>query len=610
MPGLSIAYRVPDAALPTCERWLSALEAARGDAPSRRVTHFENDRCRIGSDAHERYPIEVREDDRIFVALEGRIYGSATVTPIDELLALAVDLGREGNDDAAAIRSCIRDWDGEFVAVVYSKPNHRLWAFSDPLGRLPLYAVRGDRGLAVSRDQRFLLAHEGIAAVDRVGIAQLLLFGFPLGRHTLIQGIEHVPAGQGFRADPSGIHALEGLGEPLDFGRKERAGNSAERNAADLAELFTHACRVRADAGDPPLLALSGGLDSRAVGAGLARAGRPFDSYTLVDDAAVYAHEIPIARALAGTFDSPWRLFRAPPSRAETLQRMLEMKSGLNSLAMAFSLPIFEMLREQYGAGRTYWSGDGGDKVLPDHRPRLSRAGQADLAGYLIGSRPIWTDAMIARLTGIREEELRASVEEEIRRYPERSTDQRFVRFQFVERGARWIFEGEDCNRHHFWTVAPFYDRAFLRAALACPDDQKSGHRLYRRFLRNLHPTVNRIPDANLGIAMDSPRYAWSRRIREVGRRFPGLRRLLRKGMHVSVLQPRPALMGAFLNRQIERSEPVRSCFSAQVLAEVASSPEAWSAAALDGLMTATCACERIMGLSSTLAEFAQESFG
>jgi hypothetical protein len=80
--------------------------------------------------------------------------------------------------------------------------------------------------------------------------------------------------------------------------------------------------------------------------------------------------------------------------------------------------------------------------------------------------------------------------------------------------------------------------------------------------------------------------------------------------MPASVLQPRPALMGAFLHRQLERSEPVRSCFSTQALAEVASSPGQWSDAALDGLVTATCACERIMGRSSTLVEFADQSFG
>ena len=158
--------------------------------------------------------------------------------------------------------------------------------------------------------------------------------------------------------------------------------------------------------------------------------------------------------------------------------------------------------------------------------------------------------------------------------------------------------------------MAPFYDRAFLRAALACPDGQKSGHRLYRRFLEHLHPAINRIPDANLGIAMASPAYAWSRRLREIGRRFPGLRRRLRLGQPASVLQPRPALMGSFLARQLERSEAVRACFSVGTLAGVASSPGAWSDAALDALVTATCACERIAGDTSTLTEFSDESFG
>jgi asparagine synthase (glutamine-hydrolysing) len=607
MPGLSIVYRAAGGALPPGDRWEAALAAARGDAPSRRLTHFADDRCRIGSDAAAHHPIETREDARVFVAFEGRVYGGPARAPMDELMSLAGTLAG-GGEPAAAIRSRIAGWEGEYVAVVYAKAERRLWLFSDPLARLPLYAAPGARGLAVSRDQRFVLAHEGMTAVDPMGIAQLLLFGFPLGRHTLIRGVAHVPAGQGLRAAPDGIDTIEGLGEPLDFGRKDRAGISADRNAAELAELFTDACRVRAEAGDPPILALSGGLDSRAVGAGLVCAGRTFDSCTVVDDAGVYAHEAPVARDLARALGSPWRRFQAPAARGEGLQRMLEMKTGLNSLAMAFSLPVFGMLREAYGAARTYWSGDGGDKVLPDHRPRLPRG--ADVVDYLVASRPIWPAAMIARLTGVSEEALRAGVEEEVARYPERDADQRFVRFQFVERGARWIFEGEDCNRHHFWTVAPFYDRAFLRAALACPDGQKSGHRLYRRFLQHLHPAINRIPDANLGIAMASPAYAWARRLREIGRRFPGLRRRLRLGQPSSVLQPRPALMGRFLERQLERSDAVRACFSVATMAEVASAPAGWSDAALDALVTATCACERIAGGGSTLAEFADESFG
>lgn len=609
MPGLSVDYRVAGSLLPVRARWDAALEACRGDAPARQATLLEDDCCRIGSHAHDRYPIETREEAGLFIALEGRIYSGWARPPLEELMALAALLAA-GAHDATTIGTRVRAWDGEYTALVYSRADRRLWMFSDALGRLPLYAAADARGLSVSRDQRFLLDHEGLGVVDRVGIAQLLLFGFPLGRHTLVQGIERVPAGQGFHASPHGVRVIDGLGEPLDLEDKARAGLAPEHNAGDLAELFTAGCRIRADAGDPPLLALSGGLDSRAVGAGLVRAGRPFDAFTLRDHAGVYAHETPIARKLAAMFDAPWRSFQAPASRRGTLQRMLEMKSGLNSLAMGFSLPIFEMLHRSYGTGRTYWSGDGGDKVLPDHRPGLPGSGRADLAGYLIHSRPLWPAAMVARLTGVGEEELRAGVEQVIGRYPERSADQRFVRFHFTERAFRWIFEGEDCNRHYYWTVAPFFERDFLRAAFACPDDQKSGHRLYRDFLHRLHPAVNAIRDANLGLAMDSPAYAWSRRLRETARRFPRLRHLLRQGMPQAVPQAHPRSIGALLRGQLEHSEPVRACFSVPALADVAASPGSWSDAALDCLVTATCACEIIMGRCSSLSELVTEGVG
>ena len=610
MPGLSLVFRVPGKGLPPRDRWLRALAAAHGDAPSVQTTRFEDACCRIGTDAHERYPIEVREDDRAFCCLEGRVYSRSVQAAAGDLQALAVDLARDPGGGVAAIRSLLAVWEGEYVALAYLKRERRLWIFSDPLGRLPLYALRSEGGLTLSRDQRFVIEHEGSAAVDRLGLAQFLIFSYPLGRRTLIRDVDRVAAGAAFRADPGGIRAIEGLGEPLDYERKDRAGIPAERNAADLVELFTHACRIRTQDDDRPLIALSGGLDSRAVGAGIARAGRPFDCYMFLDHAGVYAHETTVAEEVARVLGAPWRLFETPAPRGTALRRMLEMKTGLNTLAMAYSIEVFERLRGACGARFTYWSGDGGDRVLPDLRPRLSRRGKAGLADFLVDSRPIWSPEMVTRLIGVSGEDLRASVGEVIAAYPERGADQAFVRYQYVERGGRWVFEGEDCNRHYYWTIAPFFDRAFLRAALACPDDQKSGHRLYLRFMRRLHPDLVRIPDAGSGKRMDSPAYWWLRRAREEGRRFPWLRRWLRMHRPASVLQPRAELVSAILRRQLEQSAPVRACFSPQALAAIAAAPGDWGDAALDCLLTATCAVEEIMGGSSTLAEFGAESFG
>src|SRR5262249_51238363 len=158
---------------------------------------------------------------------------------------------------------------------------------------------------------------------------------------------------------------------------------------------------------------------------------------------------------------------------------------------------------------------------------------------------------------------------------------------------ARYILEGEDTNRQSCWTSSPFWAREFVRAAMECPDSQKSGHRLFTAMMRRLNPDVMRVEDSNLGVRLDSPLYAWHRRAREMSRRFPRLQRLLRPRRGTSVLQPGERLIQRVLERQVERSSAVRACFSAEALRRVTGAG-AVDPHALDALLTATCAVERI----------------
>jgi asparagine synthase (glutamine-hydrolysing) len=583
------------------------VAATRGDLGSVEVTRFADQHCRIATSAHERYPIEVGEDERAFVCFEGRAYGSAGAPEVEQLLALAPRLSAAPAEALAALRAWVVEWSGEFVALVYLKRESRLLVLGDSMGRLPLYrALDAGPGLALSRDQRFLLELEGGFEADRIGIAQLLLFGFPLGRRTLARGLEHLRAGDALCADREATLCSAGPWDPARLGRGGR-GDTLEDRAADLTERFAGACRVRAAACDPPLLGLSGGLDSRAVAAGLAHIGQPFECYTFLDATGVHARDAAAARAVAEALGVPWRRVDAPAPCGRALLRILEMKIGLNSLAMSYSVPVFEALHAALGNRVTLWTGDGGDKMMPDHRPRL---GAGDLVRYLVDHLPLWPLAMACRLTGVGERELCDSVAEVVAGYPERSADAKFLRFGLAERGGRWGFEGEDSNRHYFWTVSPFYDRDFARAALACPDALKSGYRLYRAFLRRLQPTMLTVPDANLGLRVDTPTYVLARRLRETARRFPRLRRWLRQGVPASLLQPPAGLASAVLERQIERSPAVRAVFPEAALRAVARAPRRFPHGAVDALLTATSAVERIAGGTPTLKAFADERFG
>ena len=608
MPGVSVVYASDGADAPPDATWERALAETRCDAPSSQRTLFQIPRCRLGCSTYPGYPLASRETDRVFVCLEGRVYGAGAGTALDRLLvdAEAVDSGGPRPTSFARFS----EWDGDYIALVHTKADQRLHIVTDPMGRLPLYATFDGKRLALSRDQRFLLELGGERTVDRLGIAQLLLLGFPIGRRTLIEGVERLQPGQAFVAAPAGVRGDRVPGVASNLEHKQRAAAPLRQNARDLADLFVDACSMRAEATGPALLALSGGLDSRAVGAALARAGVAFDAATFVDSSGVYEKEVEVARAVAALLGAPWRLFRMPSPEGDRLRRLLRMKHGLNTLAMAFSLDFFEMLKTAYGPAASFWSGDGGDKVLPDLRPRLAPRQQRDIAAYIIEKNHAWSLHQVTRLTGVPAGEVVESVRSVVESYPERAPEQKYVRFLLAERGYRWILEGEDTNRHHYWTVSPFDARAVVREAMACPDHQKSGHRLYRAFLTTLSPAAARIVDANIGVAPSATLYVWQRRARELSRRFPRLQRVLGRGPTASVIRPGQAQVRDFLLRQVERSEAVRACFSASELRDVASRPERWSPYALECLITATSVVEEIAERRSTLDEFADARFG
>ena len=89
-----------------------------------------------------------------------------------------------------------------------------------------------------------------------------------------------------------------------------------------------------------------------------------------------------------------------------------------------------------------------------------------------------------------------ASLTEHLDSYPEQSFSRKYLPFMIRERAIRWLFEGEDRNRCEFWSCTPFYSLPFFTAAMACPEDMKRNHQLYRKFLMRLSPAAAGLPDA------------------------------------------------------------------------------------------------------------------
>jgi asparagine synthase (glutamine-hydrolysing) len=325
-------------------------------------------------------------------------------------------------------------------------------------------------------------------APDMLGAAQYLTFGHCLGGRTLFKGVHRV------------------RGELPNLDDQSRTA-SLLTNAEELAALFTAACRSLA--GETNIVSLSGGLDSRSVVGGLKGVDYRLASFLRPSAAG----DVAVGRQIAAAVGKPYDVVPVGSPTSENIERLLQLTSGDNCAVMAFILPFLDHLRGHYGAGLTYFTGDGGDKALPLLTTGKKPKDERELARFLF-SRAIVYPEKACEITGISRGELLESVIEVLQSYPE-SLERKFAKFIISERVPGFIASGEERNRKFFKHAAPFFEERFFRAALTVPDHQKKRHALYREFLRALSPELVRIPYANTGTAITSLSFRTRARVRE-----------------------------------------------------------------------------------------------
>jgi hypothetical protein len=231
------------------------------------------------------------------------------------------------------------------------------------------------------------------------------------------------------------------------------------RQAHEYAELFLAACRTwgaHADSHDN-LVSLSGGRDSRAVVAGLARAGIGVAAVTYRDPNGRREDEVRCARQLAGVLDVEWHCLDLPAPAESAYEELAWLKDGMNWSSITYILSYLEAIVERWGQGSTYWSGDGGDDCLKVTAPGARFSDVEEVVSYVLkketGVRPDHAEAILKLPTGTLRAELQALLES----YPERDLAQRIKHFRIFERGRRAYFEGEDRTRSFLWQDSPFY---------------------------------------------------------------------------------------------------------------------------------------------------------
>jgi asparagine synthase (glutamine-hydrolysing) len=537
MPGLTILQTLgsPGEVRPGSSDLEGMLAAVLHDDSYLTSCHWRKGGLQVASTAYEAYPVDRIENTSILLLLEGRVYGPDGVHLGNRLLDLAAGLltPQELPEPRATqeLSRWLCDADGDFVLFGVDKNSGRWFLCNDVLARLPVYHRSMD-GLAVlSREPLVTMVAGDTPAPDRMGVAQQLLFGYPLGNRTLFAGISILEPATLVTGSARGL-----VMQPLhvfNYDNKTRAGYSTAANGAHLVEHFVEASRLRGADTDVPVVSLSGGLDSRAVGSALHRLGKPFVAATYLDSdrTAWCMQDVRVARELAERYGVDWRLFELDTVKGAEPLDLLRRTGGQNVLRMSFLLPFLDGVRRAWGPGLHYFTGDGGDKVLPDLRPEKNLRSMTDLVEYVLERNALLPPGDVLRMLDIPGAVLRDELARHLDAYPERDLARKYTHFLIHERGIRWLFAGEDRNRSFFWSTTPFYAQPFFRQCMECPDGQKAGFALYREFLRILDPKVAAVDNANWRFPITSPRLRFKLLARRLYHSLPpglaaGLKRL------------------------------------------------------------------------------------
>ena len=462
---------------------------------------------KIGISGYPSYPIQTVEDDEIFVCLEGKHYGGDLSR--EDLLAVGRKAIRGRNE---WLNGWVGSSDGDFIVYTLDKETGALAIVNDAFGRLPLYVYEREGEIVLTRENKFLRKFLTGIDIDHLGVAQCLLFGFPIGSRTIWEDVDKIDGGSIVRYLPGSGLERERI-HWFDFGRTLSEYEAVDKTARMLAKSFEHACKRRSDAATSTIVSLSGGHDSRSVAAGYRSTGSPFMAATFAPPSTVDAPDptadVKIARKTANALGVEWHRIDLSPTVSDDFQLLLSVKGGMNPFTNASTMDFFRKLREEFGSEITYVTGDGGDKAIPDLSPPHPLDDIDDLVSYLFEAESIvFPLERVIRMTGVSEADLRDAVKSRLQSYPESDPGDKYVGYTVRERGFNWLNEGEDRNRAFFWSTSPFYSLPFFRKAMSVPTEQKRHNRLYRAFLEQLWPEATSFKDANFHVPMTSPLYS------------------------------------------------------------------------------------------------------
>src|SRR5690554_2619065 len=464
-------------------------------------TFVKNDNIFIGANTYQHYPVRLIESEKYYIIIEGKIYNKEDKILEDELKELAEKTGM--NNFNQHLKDWLTESDGDFLIYIINKNNNDVYIFNDMFGRLPFYYKRENDGTVIcSRYLNFIKELSASTEIDKMAVAQFLLFGYLLYKRTMFSQVNQLR--------PASLLIINNYIKEekiyeFNFDNRKYSSLDFTQNVKNLSELFSKACKDRFLNGKQNVMTLSRGLDSRLVASCLHKNNIPFSIATIRYKYGAVIKDEKIATQLAEIFKSDFRVINVDPSTGDDVYMLFKFKEGMNSLFTARILSFYRKIKKEFGENINFITGDNGDKIIYTYDKRIRKLKDLDdLAEYLVNEHSIFNIDTIAKITGVSQSEMLNELKILLNTFPETNLKDKYVHFRAVERPHKFAFQGEDRHRHYFWSISPFWSFPFYNYIMNIPEEVKKRHKLFAAFIGSYSKQAVDLPYSNFKSSVTS----------------------------------------------------------------------------------------------------------
>ena len=290
---------------------------------------------------------EIYNFEEIRAGLLARGHTFKTRSDTEVIVHLYEELGAE----------CVQRFVGMFAIALWDARRRQLFLARDRLGVKPLYYAQIRDSLLFASEIKSLLRADGLSTeLDPQGLRRYLTYRFPYGDGTLFKQVRQLPPGHYLLAQQGKVNVKRYWDVPPS------EGSSKAGAPADFLPLLDEAVRLRMISDVPLGSFLSGGIDSSAITALMARHTeqvRTFSVGFMPDEES----ELAWAKKVA---DHCGALHHEFVLHSEDFFSLLQRLVWHNDEPLTFpaSIPLYLLSRESKRVATVMLGGEGADEIL------------------------------------------------------------------------------------------------------------------------------------------------------------------------------------------------------------------------------------------------------